>query len=61
MINRIYFCKRIACLRRKMSLSQSELAEHLGITSQAVSKWECGSSLPDIELLLELSHFRIVY
>ena len=32
------------------------MAEKLGVTPQAVSKWECGTALPDIELLLELSH-----
>lgn len=55
MIDKTLFGKRISQLRRKTGLSQSELAEKLGITSQAVSKWECGSALPDVELLLELS------
>lgn len=55
MINKAHFGKRIASLRRKIGLSQVELAEKLGVTSQAVSKWECGTALPDIELLLELS------
>lgn len=44
MINKIYFGKRIAALRRKAGLSQMDLAEKLGVTSQAVSKWECGVS-----------------
>ncbi len=39
-----------------MNLSQSELSERLGVTPQAVSKWECGATLPNIEILLELSH-----
>lgn len=56
MINKIYFGKRIAALRRKAGLSQMDLAEKLGVTSQAVSKWECGNAVPDIDLLLELSH-----
>lgn len=43
-------------LRRNIGLSQVELAEKLGVTSQAVSKWECGNAIPDIDLLLELSH-----
>ena len=37
-------------------MSQTDLAEKIGVTSQAVSKWECGNSVPDVELLLELSH-----
>ena len=56
MVNKIHFGKRIAILRRKAGLSQSDLAEKLGVTSQAVSKWECGNAVPDIDILLELSH-----
>lgn len=56
MINKVHFGKRIASLRKKSGLSQAELADKLGVTSQAVSKWECGSALPDIDLLLELSN-----
>lgn len=56
MVNRIHFGKRIAVLRRKAGLSQTDLAEKIGVTSQAVSKWECGNAIPDIEILLDLSH-----
>lgn len=56
MINKIHFGKRISLLRKKSGLSQAVLAEKLGVTSQAVSKWECGNAIPDIDLLLELSH-----
>lgn len=56
MVNKIHFGKRIAVLRRKAGLSQVNLAEKLGVTSQAVSKWECGNAVPDIDILLELSH-----
>lgn len=56
MINKIHFGKRISLLRKKSGLSQAILAEKLGVTSQAVSKWECGNAIPDIDLLLELSH-----
>lgn len=56
MVNKTHFGKRIALLRRKAGLSQTDLAEKLGVTSQAVSKWECGNAVPDIDLLLELSH-----
>lgn len=56
MVNKIHFGKRIAILRRKVGLSQADLAEKLGVTSQAVSKWECGNAVPDIDILLELSH-----
>lgn len=56
MVNKIHFGKRISVLRRKAGLSQADLAEKLGVTSQAVSKWECGNAVPDIDILLELSH-----
>lgn len=56
MVNKIHFGKRIAVLRRKAGLSQTDLADKFGVTSQAVSKWECGNAIPDIDLLLELSH-----
>ena len=38
-------------LRKLQELTQEQIAEMLGITSQAVSKWECGTSYPDIEML----------
>lgn len=56
MVNKIHFGKRMSALRRKVGLSQTDLAEKLGVTSQAVSKWECGNAVPDIDTLLELSH-----
>lgn len=56
MVNKIHFGKRISALRRKVGLSQTDLAEKIGVTSQAVSKWECGNAVPDIDTLLELSH-----
>ena len=56
MISKTHFGKRIAAFRRRSGISQVDLAEKLGVTSQAVSKWECGNAIPDIDLLLELSH-----
>lgn len=47
MVNKIHFGKRMSVLRRKAGLSQTDLAEKLGVTSQAVSKWECGISYID--------------
>ena len=40
--------ENIAYFRKKNKLTQEELAEKLSVTSQAVSKWECDSSYPDI-------------
>lgn len=55
MINKQHFGKRAANFRRQLGLSQAELAERLGVSAQAVSKWETAAALPDIALLLELS------
>ncbi len=46
---------RIAELRKKNNLTQEEFAEKLGVTAQAVSKWENGASCPDIMLLPKIS------
>lgn len=42
---------RIAKLRKERGLSQEKLAEKVGVSSQAVSKWENDASCPDISLL----------
>ena len=46
--------EKISEFRKLRSLSQQELGEKLGVTGQAVSKWEKGESMPDIMLLPEL-------
>ena len=40
--------------RKEKSLTQQDLADKLLITDRAVSKWECGKSLPDASIMLEL-------
>lgn len=40
--------ERIAYYRGKLGLSQGELAEQLGVSRQAVSKWETDAGLPDL-------------
>ena len=45
---------RIAKYRKEKSMTQEELASHLGISSQAVSKWETDTSCPDIGILPQL-------
>ena len=47
--------KRISEYRKKKNLKQDELAEMLGVSPQAVSKWENDLSCPDISLLSTLS------
>lgn len=47
--------EKISYLRRQKGMTQAQLAEQLGISAQAVSKWESGLSCPDIMTLLPLS------
>lgn len=46
---------KITEARKKINLSQAELAQHVSISSQAVGKWERGESMPDITTLSRLS------
>lgn len=46
---------RIAKLRKEKMMSQEKMAEQLGVSSQAVSKWENDISCPDISLLIPLA------
>lgn len=45
---------RIAKFRKAKGMTQEELANHMGVSSQAVSKWENDASCPDISLLPQL-------
>lgn len=47
-------CKR---LRKEKGLSQEAFAEIMGVSRQAVSKWESGQSLPDVEKLVKISNY----
>ena len=47
--------ERIAYYRGALGLSQGELAEKLGVSRQAVSKWETDAGLPDLDRLIALS------
>lgn len=49
------FNDKIRELRKGFGVSQEELAEKLGVTRQAVTKWESGSVLPDILNVIKLS------
>ena len=49
--------KRIAESRRSAGFTQEELANRLGVTPQALSKWEKGASSPDLEMLTSLCDF----
>ena len=47
--------QRIKELRKKNYLTQERLAEFLGVTYKAVSKWECGLTTPDLALIMPLA------
>ncbi len=49
--------EKIYKLRRKSGLSQEQLAEKIGVSRQAISKWEGGSSTPELDKLMALSEF----
>ena len=47
--------KRICLLRKEKGLTQEELASHMGVSPQAVSKWENDQTCPDISALPKLA------
>lgn len=49
------FCANISKLRRSADMTQSELADKLNITRQAVSRYEKGDSFPDISVLVKIA------
>lgn len=51
------FGNKILKLRKKKGLSQDALAELLGVSRQAISKWELGEAMPDISNVIQLSQF----
>ena len=53
-MDQIKIGKFIAERRKRVNLTQMQLAEKLNITDRAVSKWECGRALPDSSIMLEL-------
>ncbi len=53
-MNQLKIGRFIAECRKNVGLTQMQLAERLGITNKAVSKWERGISMPDSSIMLEL-------
>lgn len=45
----------ISALRKQKGITQEELAKELGVSAQAVSKWENNSSCPDVSLLTKIA------
>ena len=53
-MNQIKIGSFIADCRKKANLTQVQLAQKLGITDKAISKWETGKAMPDSSIMLEL-------
>lgn len=56
-MNSINIGKVIASKRKEKGITQEDLANHIGVTKPAVSKWESGQSYPDIEFLPVLATY----
>ena len=56
-MDQIKIGKFIAACRKEQGMTQATLAEKLGISDRAVSKWETGKSMPDSGIMLELCSF----
>jgi len=53
----LHIGQNIRRLRRARNLTQEEIAAHLGISFQSISKWERGDGYPDITMLPALAHY----
>lgn len=54
-MNMNLIAKYLQFLRRSRSYTQDDLAKRLNVSRQAVSKWETGTAIPDLEVLLKIS------
>ncbi len=54
-VSKMIFADKIVRLRKKNGWSQEELAGKLGVSRQAVSKWEAAQTVPDLNRILELA------
>ncbi|MBQ8402838.1 MAG: helix-turn-helix transcriptional regulator [Clostridia bacterium] len=53
----INISKNIADLRKRKNITQEQLAAVLNVSPQAVSKWETGTSLPDVQILPQIADY----
>ncbi len=49
------FGEKLSSLRKQAGMTQKHLAEQLGVSRQAIAKWEAGSGLPDIDNLAKIA------
>lgn len=53
-VRKMKFSEKLTKLRKENNKSQEQLADKLGVSRQAVSKWESGISVPDMEKMMQL-------
>ena len=49
------FAEKLKSIRKQAGMSQEQLAEKLGVSRQAVTKWETDAGIPDIENMMAIS------
>jgi len=54
---KLQVAKNLGALRKQMGLTQAELAEQLNYSDKAISRWEKGETLPDLNVLYEICQF----
>lgn len=54
------FCKNLRRLRLEKKFTQEQAAEKLGVSAQTISRWECGTTLPDVTVLPEIARLYCV-
>lgn len=54
------FCKNLKRLRLAKHLTQEQAAEQLGVSAQSISRWECGTTLPDVTVLPDIARLYCV-
>lgn len=50
------FGQRLKALRKEAGVSQSFVADHIGVSTQSVSNWECDNTMPDISQIVPLPY-----
>lgn len=54
------FCRNLKRLRLAKHLTQEQAAEQLGVSAQSISRWECGTTLPDVTVLPAIARLYCV-
>ncbi|MBR2745745.1 MAG: helix-turn-helix domain-containing protein [Erysipelotrichaceae bacterium] len=49
--------KNLQELRKEKGMTQEQLAEHFNVARRTVSRWETGSNMPDLDILIEMADF----